>query len=202
MKIGILPSIKENYKNQFEYSIDIRFQKLFEKCFKKKNEIILIDDQSKLNNIDLIVFSGGNDLVKYSKLRENKIRHNKFLKILKKAIKLKKNIFSICFGSLFLANYFGSKIVKTSNHKKKHKIFINKRNKKRQYLVNSYHNFKIIDLDKKFQIIANAFDGSIESFYLAEKKIFCVMWHPERYQKIQKLDIELMTRYIYLDKTK
>ncbi len=90
MRIGILPSIKEHYKNQFEYSVDIRFQKLFEKCFKKKNEIILIDDQSKLNNIDLIVFSGGNDLIKYSKLRENKIRHDKFLKILKKAIKLKK----------------------------------------------------------------------------------------------------------------
>lgn len=196
MKIGILPSIKEPYKNQFEYSIDLRFRKLFFECFKKRIEIVLIDEEQKLNDLNLIVFSGGNDLIKFSKKKCDLIRNSKNSKILRKAIKLKKNILSICYGSLFIADYFGAKIIKTTKHKKKHKVFINNHFIKNNYIVNSFHNYKITKTDKRFNIIAYAFDGSIESFYYKEKKIFCVMWHPERNSKIQKLDVKLIKKYL------
>ena len=196
MKIGILPSIRETYKNQFEYSIDLRFKKFFFECFKKKIEIILIDEEQKLNDLNLIVFSGGNDLVKFSKKKCDLIRNSKNSTILRKAIKLKKNILSICYGSLFIANYFGAKITKTTKHKKNHKIFINNLFIKNNFIVNSFHNYKITKLNNKFNVIAYAFDQSIESFHYKEKKIFCVMWHPERFKKVQKLDVELIKKYI------
>ena len=196
MKIGILPSIKEPYKNQFEYSVDLRFKKFFSQCFKKKIEIVIIDEDQRLNDLSLIVFSGGNDLVKFSQKKSDLIRASKISKILKKAIKLKKNILSICFGSLFIANYFGASIIKTNKHKIKHKIFIENNFIKKSFIVNSFHNYKITKLNKKFNIIGKAFDGSIECFNYREKRIFCVMWHPERFKKIKCLDIKLINKYM------
>ena len=44
MKIGIIPSIQEKYKNQFEYSCDLNLFSFLKKIFKKsKIELLTFD---------------------------------------------------------------------------------------------------------------------------------------------------------------
>ncbi len=60
MNIGIIPSIRETYKNQFEYSIDINLIKFIKTCFKKSK--ISIINNNKLDKLNFLIISGGNDL--------------------------------------------------------------------------------------------------------------------------------------------
>lgn len=65
MKIAIIPSIREIYKNQYEQSVDLRLLLFLKKIFKKCNIIIL--SQKEKINFDLLCLSGGNDIYKKSK---------------------------------------------------------------------------------------------------------------------------------------
>ena len=69
MKIGIVPSIVEKYKNQFEYSCDIRLIKFLKKVYKTNSIEILSFNHKLSKKYKLIVISGanGNDLIKFNK---------------------------------------------------------------------------------------------------------------------------------------
>ena len=100
----------------------------------------------------------------------------------------------ICYGAQYIANFFKSKIIKKKNHtKKKHKIYFNKSSKTLN--VNSYHDYSIVKLGKKLNVIAYAKDGSIEAFHHEKKKILGIMWHPERYNRIKNFDIKFIKKY-------
>ena len=193
MNIGILPCIVSRYKNQFEFCIDIKFKTFFEKCLKKKINLIILDKNSNLKNINLIVLTGGNDLKKFNNKKENVIRYDLTKSIFKKAIKENKKVLAICYGSLFIADFFKSKISKTKLHIcKNHDILIF--NKK--FSVNSFHNYKITKIADNFKILAKAKDNSVEAFISKNKKILCTMWHPERYSSPKKIEILLMKKFI------
>ena len=75
MIIGIIPTIRSPYKNQIEITFDKRLINFFEKL-NTKITIKLLNESSKINrNFDLIVFPGGNDLLKFSNLKEDKYRN-------------------------------------------------------------------------------------------------------------------------------
>ena len=76
---------------------------------------------------------------------------------------------------------------------KNHFIFSKNENK---FLVNSFHNYKIIKISKKFNILFKSEDGSIEAFRHKEKGILGIMWHPERYKKIKKFDVKFIKKYL------
>ena len=40
-------------------------------------------------------------------------------------------------------------------------------------------------------------DGSIEAFKHKRKKILGIMWHPERYKKIKKFDLDFIKKYLW-----
>ncbi|MFB1006426.1 MAG: gamma-glutamyl-gamma-aminobutyrate hydrolase family protein, partial [Nitrosopumilus sp.] len=46
--------------------------------------------------------------------------------------------------------------------------------------VNSYHNYCVKELPKEYLNISNTKDGSIEIAEHKNKKILCLMFHPER----------------------
>ena len=46
MKIGIVPKIIEKYKNQFEYSVELKLIDFLKRCF-KKSEIIILNEKKK-----------------------------------------------------------------------------------------------------------------------------------------------------------
>ena len=72
MKILVVPSIREVYKNQIELSVDIRLIYFLKKLFKKA-EIEIYNNEIK-NNYDFIVLAGGNNSI--SKKKKDLIRNN------------------------------------------------------------------------------------------------------------------------------
>ena len=61
MKILIVPSIRETYKNQIEYCIDLKLLIFLKKVF--KNSTLEAYDLTKNNDYDLLVLSGGNSCI-------------------------------------------------------------------------------------------------------------------------------------------
>ena len=45
-------------------------------------------------------------------------------------------------------------------------------------------------------MIAFTKDSSIEAFKHNNKQILGIMWHPERYKKIRKFDIQFLKKYL------
>ena len=76
MKIGITPSIKETYKNQFEYCIDIRLINFLKYCFINPKIFIIYESSLNIKNINLLIISGGNDIYDLVKSKKNFIRNN------------------------------------------------------------------------------------------------------------------------------
>ena len=73
MKVGIVPSVKEPYPNQFELSLDLNLINFFNHYFKNSNIEILKDYNNK-KNYDLIILSGGNDVYQVKKSKKNLLR--------------------------------------------------------------------------------------------------------------------------------
>ena len=65
MKILIIPKIIESYKDQFEISIERDLISFVEHAF-KKSTIKIAYDMKIRNNVDLIILSGGNTIIKFS----------------------------------------------------------------------------------------------------------------------------------------
>jgi hypothetical protein len=70
MKVLIIPTIREIYKNQFEYCVDLRLVDFIKKIFKKPS--IEIYDFAIKNNYDFIVFAGGNSLITQTRADKNR----------------------------------------------------------------------------------------------------------------------------------
>ena len=191
--IGIIPSIIK-HRNSNHLFVDYKLIRFIEKCFPKDQLIILTGSKKKII-LDCIISIGGNDIVTIKNTNHNKLR--KKLDDLYFDYSLKKNIpfVGVCYGAQYIAKFYKSKIIKKKNHtKKNHKIFF-KRSDNTQN-VNSYHDYSIIKLGKKLNVIAYTKDGSIEAFIHEKKRILGIMWHPERYNKIRKFDIEFIKKYI------
>ena len=192
MKILIVPTIREIYKNQFEYCVDIKLINLFKKIY--INSKIEIFNNSIKDKYNLIVFSGGNDL--FSKDKKNKIRNKINNQIYKFALKNKIKILGICLGAQFLAKKINFKLEKNTSVVGNHKVFFNINNKKFIRTVNSYHNDSIrINKISDINIFGVTKDNRVEAFHFKNKKILGIVWHPERYSKFKEFDIGLIKKF-------
>jgi len=188
--VGILPTIKETYKSQFNYVIDLKLYEFIDKIY--NNPIKKIISNILDANVDVIFFSGGNTLIKYSKKKEDKIRNRINSKILNFAIKNNIKCIGICWGAQFIASYYNSIINNSKKHIGNHFIYSEKNNlffkNTEKFLVNSYHNQVIKKTSPMIENLLIAKDRSVEMFKHKKKPIYGIMWHPERYKKIKKLD--------------
>ena len=83
---------------------------------------------------------------------------------------------------------FGSKLIKIKNHvKTKHRL-INLSKEKFPKKCNSYHNYSLKNCPKNFYITTKAPDGNIESIKHKNFNWEGWMWHPERDNKIDKIN--------------
>ena len=110
MRILIVPTIREIYKDQFEHCVDPRLINFLKKLFLKST--IEIYNFSIKNNYDLIVFAGGNNSIINN--NSDKIRNDINKKIYKFSIKNNIKMLGICHGFHFLAKKNGFKIKKKS----------------------------------------------------------------------------------------
>ena len=140
--------------------------------------------------IDLIILPGGNDIMKKDKISKTR------LKVEQNAINygLKRNIpiLGVCRGMQVINYFFNGKIDRIYGHmKSNHNIYINKNIfGKSKYYVNSFHNYGIkrVSKSKKFNTLAIDKNNNIEMFKHEKKKIYGVMWHPERTSNFNILD--------------
>lgn len=188
--ILIIPTIREIYKNQFELCVDFRLINFFYRI--NKNFKIKIANTKKITSFDYLILSGGNDILKNSQKIKDLKRHDYDNYYFKFALKKKRVIIGICHGALFIADKFNSKILKTNLHVKSHYI----KNKNKKIYVNSFHNFKIFKASKYLKPDYLADDKSIESFQIKNKKIYGIMWHPERYKKYKNFDLNFFKKII------
>lgn len=190
MNIGIIPSVKEYYKNQLEFSFETNLVSFLNKTFKKSNLIILNDLNNK-TRIDLLIITGGNDLYKYNKNLANKVRNKNDEYYFKLCRKKNTPILGICYGAQFIADKFNSKIIK-KKHIGNHKVKFNNDLNNILVEVNSYHNFAIKKLGTNLNPVATSFDKTVECFLHKKEKILGIMWHPERNKKNSVFDKELI----------
>ena len=151
-----------------------------------------------LKNADGLILAGGGDLFKYKKNKINKIRDNYEKKLLKYFIKKNKPILAICRGFQLVADFYGIKLEKIKNHvRTTHNLkLLNSRFITYSKLsVNSYHNYSITKLPKNFLNIASTTDKSIEIAEHKTKRILCLMFHPERKMKSQKLILKSIKKF-------
>jgi GMP synthase-like glutamine amidotransferase len=127
MNIGVVPAVREIYKNQFEFSLDARWLKFLRKVY-PKCDIKFLSSKNIDKKFDLIIFSGGNDLVKNNKSKKNKIRKKIDDHYYKLGLKNQIPLIGICHGATYFGEKFGCKIKKKTGHVGNHKILLNKKN--------------------------------------------------------------------------
>ena len=192
MKILIIPTIREVYRNQFELSVDLKLLSFLKKVF--KNSTIKTYNLNTKNDYDLLVLAGGNNSI--IKKKADKIRDKLNNSLFNFSLKKKKVILGICHGAHFLAKKNGFKIKKKNNHVGNHKVIFNINKNIFIKTVNSFHH-ETIEFKKKNNVNIFGFceDGTVESFHIKNKKTLGIMWHPERYRKIKNFDLKLLREF-------
>ena len=197
-----------NYKERYS-AISDDWLKFFNKI---NIQPILITDSLKdpnnffnLNKCEgLILTNGESSRLTYNKdMKPNGSKRDLLeYKLVKICIKKKIPIFGICRGHQFINLFFKGRISEIKGHvNSMHKLDIIdkkyiKANKQKNLLTNSYHEncieFNKIGIDLNPWAVK---DNTVEAMENTQKKILSIMWHPERYTKYRKFDIELFKKH-------
>ena len=136
---------------------------------------------------DGILITGGNDL------GEVPARDATEVALLQYAETTDIGVFGVCRGLQLINTYLGGELVRLENHVAvRHAVRGAMLQDERT--VNSFHNFGVLPegLGGNLEILATAFDGSIEALRHQTLPWLAIMWHPEREEQIANHDIELM----------
>ena len=188
MNILLIPRVEINkQRNETNYALDIRLIKFLNTCFKTNNVFINELNLKNKIKIDLIVISGGNNLI--NKNKNDKLRLKISRKIIKFGLSKRIPILGICYGAQLISTMFGCKLSKVTGHVGINHYIYDKKSKR---LVNSYHDYSIkLNNSKKIKTLFTDKKKNIEAFSKG-KKVLGIMWHPERYNKLKKKDIQMV----------
>ena len=193
MIIGIIPVI--SYEKNTFYKVDIKLINFLKHCFGKKIKIKFLYYKAN-TKIDLIISCGGNDLTIFKKNKRNIFRDDLDQFYIKFSIKKKIPYLGICYGAQKLALFFKSKLKITNLHNANyHRIKLFRENliMKRK----SYHNYQISNLGKNLNNEGIALnDNTCEFFKHKSKKMYGIMWHPEREKKFSSIDKKIFKKLI------
>ena len=180
MNILLIPKIIEPYKDQFEFSVERNLLSFLKKCFKNCKIHVSYNFEFK-KKYDLVFLSGGNTIIKYSKLNKDKFREKIDSFFLNIAKKHKIPIIGICHGGHFIASKYKLNLKKDKSHVGAHKIKNLSNINFKFNFVKSFHEYKIeFDKSKFIEKLVLAKDKSVECFKIKKDKIAVVIWHPER----------------------
>ena len=197
MKIGITTTIREFYKNQFEYSLDQKLIKFLNKSFSRPDIRIIFDNKINLEKFDLLIISGGNDLNRLKKSKRNFLRESLDKHIIAKSIKLNIPLLGICYGAQLISSYYGNKIIKQKGrNNKKNQIRFSKSDffNIKTMTIKSFYNFAI-KIDKNIlEVLATSKNNCIEAFKVKKRKIYGIMWHPERDRSFKQLNKKFLKK--------
>ena len=212
MLVGITAQrIKHPQYSETGYYINVKWQELAKELGIKLvilHNITITEKLIKEKSLEAIILSGGGNLSKnfpkITKLNKSKGVDLEREKIEKKLInfslKVKIPLIGVCRGMQAIGMFFNAKLSQVKNHvKSRHKLSfycpVIKKNILRN--VNSYHDygFNISSIPDSFTINA-AYENIAEQIVHNNEKILCLMWHPEREVKFQKLDLDLFKKFL------
>ncbi|WP_104721450.1 gamma-glutamyl-CDP-amidate hydrolase [Helicobacter mesocricetorum] len=125
-----------------------------------------------------VILSGGNDLDILNPNPLSKMRDCYESEIIRACMQYHIPLLGICRGAQMIASYFHSCLEDIPKHIGEHKII--EMATKRQFCVNSFHNYGIRTLGEDLESLSIAEDKSVESFKHRNLSIYGIMWHIER----------------------
>lgn len=203
MFIGITQRLTEEKKyKELRETLALEWGNLFSNSILFKDFLPLalsyeIDFNHYAPYLKAVILSGGNDLSAFSDDILSKKRDAYEMKIVEYCLKTDTPLLGICRGAQMIAYYFNSTLEKLSHHIGDHQVILNDRS---SFISNSFHNYAIINLGKNLEILARAKDQSIEAFKHKDKSIFGLMWHIERKNGLN--NIEILNEWLKLVKEK
>jgi putative glutamine amidotransferase len=183
MTIAITPYIYLNKYNKICFSINKEWSGFVSKL---NSDILMLCDYSRFRKIvsgkeiKAVVLSGGGDISKINDTKINKLRDNFEVNLTKYCFKKKIPIIAVCRGFQLLAAKEGCKLKKNKETSNSHSINVKVKGNDKNLKVNSFHKYKIFNLNSNFDILGKCKDGSIEIASHKTKKLLCFMMHPER----------------------
>ena len=135
--------------------------------------------------LDAVLLSGGNDIGDI----ERRDLTEKYL--LSWTEKNRKPVLGICRGMQMMGVYAGGELIEVDGHvRTRHQLQI--KSSLIQSLpksVNSYHNLALENCTEVFEILAESEDGNIEAIKHKELPWEGWMWHPEREEQFNQIDL-------------
>ncbi|ELQ2600840.1 gamma-glutamyl-gamma-aminobutyrate hydrolase family protein [Campylobacter coli] len=135
--------------------------------------------------VKAVILSGGNDLNFLNPNAMSKKRDSYEIQVIETCLKEKIPLLGICRGAQIIAHYFNSCISLYVNHVSKHEIFF----LEEKFISNSFHNFAIARLGDELEPLCFAKDKTIEAFKHKYENIFGIMWHIEREDGLNNVQI-------------
>ncbi len=135
--------------------------------------------------VKAVILSGGNDLNFLNPNAMSKKRDSYEIQVIEACLKEKISFLGICRGAQIIAHYFNSCISPYVNHVSKHEIFF----LEEKFISNSFHNFAIARLGDELEPLCFAKDKTIEAFKHKYENIFGIMWHIEREDGLNNVQI-------------
>jgi len=181
------------------FYLDVGWDKYFKNIKSKYSLYKPEEKKGYISKYDCLIISGGGDIYSISKNKHDKYRDKIELNLIRQFLKFDKPIILVCRGFQLIAKFYGNDLIKINNHIRiNHNIMINKNMfiNEKKINSNSFHNYGFSRLNNLFKVIGKTSDKSIEIAKMNKKKILCLMFHPERFNKDQKKINNLIIKFL------
>jgi len=205
MRIGITQRVE--YVNAYEEArdcLDQRWSELLEvlkmTMVPIPNTLRNVDEWLETMKCDAYILTGGNDLSDLPNAKNISIERDQTeIALLKYAQSRSLPVLGVCRGLQLMNIFFGGKLERVSGHiASRHKIRMYF-DEEKQFIdrdVNSFHDWGISINGLAKQLIPYAYDSKdyIEAARNEKLNWLGIMWHPEREEKFEASDLEILTK--------
>ena len=153
----------------------------------------------KIKNTDGLILLGGGDIYKNRKTKENEIRDKIEKQLFKLFYESNKPILAICRGFQLIMDIYKIKLIKKNGHvRQNHNLTINNSKfiSQKKIRVNSFHEYCIEKIPENYKIVSKASDNTIEIAEHKNKKILCLMFHPERKMASKEILMKSIKQFV------
>ncbi|MCG7537134.1 gamma-glutamyl-gamma-aminobutyrate hydrolase family protein [Pseudoalteromonas sp. OOF1S-7] len=137
-----------------------------------------------------IIFTGGNDLVKYG--GESLARDKTEQTLLKYAIEKTLPVLGVCRGMQLIQDYYQTSLIDLEGHVMPHQEVMVCGQK---MIKNSYHTLGTRQNTAHFSTFATSKDQVVKGIKHQSLPILGIMWHPEREHPFAPEDVKLINRH-------